>query len=403
MRRSLSIAGGLLAAATLAALVHGVRFPPLRLEPSPRPVAVRGDGLAVTASGAYLRGGSTAGGLEFRAYAPEPALRVEVDHAARVSIELANVHPEARLVADGPVRETVDGLQRRLEVEATPEAPTRVSFAFPARDPIRFAAIGDAGGRGELAYCLRRAAALGADFVLHLGDFDYAPGAFETAEQQLRAAPVPVFAAVGNHDVDGPLTRFADDFTRRIGPRNARFTLAGVTFVDLDTAADTLLPMRGVRGELLRALAAERAAGPRGPLLVFTHRPLADPRTLADDEAEPHALNREWESGWLRRTLLAIGAQALLAGHIHESHHIDDGGLDTWISGDGLGQQDFTPGGRARILIGEFSPGSPVRLHWEPLEMPREIWFERLRSMGLSLPPDLPPTPGPPSDAGDPP
>lgn len=419
MKRVLAAVALALVACAAIGLWHGVRYPPPRWDPAPRPHAAESaQGFGVRAEGAYFVD-EVSGELVFRAFTPAPVLEISAQRALTARVALTNVHPEATASIEGPVSQRARTNARHLEATLAAGQSARVAFAFPRRDVYHFAAIGDAGGLGELAWCIRRARALGADFLLHLGDVDYTPDAFGSAKRILAEARIPVYAAIGNHDVESPFPEFGAEFTRLFGPRNFVFTLAGVTFLDLDTSADTMLPSRGERGRLLRRVAAEPKAE-RSPLIVFTHRPLRDPRTHSVDD-EGHALNSRWESGWLRRQLLALGADALLTGHIHESHEFDDGGLHTYIAGEGLGLADVQANAPvASILVGEFAPGGPVRFHWEPLEMPTVIFRNRARNAlgaapipyppelapgnarpDLAPPAEAPPAPAPP-DAGPP-
>lgn len=385
LRRFLTVLGLVFTVALGLAAARGIRFPPPRWDPAPRPVEAETPRVHVHADGAYLvRQEPTH--LVFRAYVPEPALLLESADDATTLIELQNVHPEARAEAVGGRAPVIrrEGVVRHLEIRSAAGDAARVQFRFPERAQYRFAAIGDAGGEFELAHSLERGAELGADFFVHLGDVDYTRDAFEEASAILAAAPLPVYAAIGNHDLAGPWTDMGAVFTELFGPRNSVFSLGGVTFLNLDTANDTIPPMRGARGTLLRRVSREREEqGARAePLIVFTHRPLTDPRTGDPDYEGSHAVNRTWESTWLSETLHELGAQALLAGHIHESHDFSDDGLPTWVAGEGLGQADVLAGDAvARILIGDYALGGPVRLHWELLQFPRERFSERAHKM----------------------
>jgi hypothetical protein len=263
-----------------------------------------------------------------------------------------------------------------VRADLGPARSAAVAFRFPQRARYTFAAIGDTGGLAALRFCIERAHELGADFLLHLGDIGYSEDAFREAAVALEAAPFPTFASIGNHDLEGPWTDPSAHFTRVAGPRNTLFILAGVTFANLDTSSDLFLPMRGQRATLLRELEARRAGVSPGPLIIFTHKPLSDPRVIAGERSQEdaHALDRGWESSWLRRKLLDLGAQALLAGHIHESYTFDDGGLPTYVSGEGLALSDLVSGKQiSRIVVGSWRPGEAVELRWEPLQFPPEL------------------------------
>ncbi|HEX9794166.1 MAG TPA: metallophosphoesterase, partial [Planctomycetota bacterium] len=238
-----------------------------------------------------------------------------------------------------------------------------------ARQNYRFAAFGDAGGRTALRWGLQRAAELGADFVLHVGDFYYADGDVEGAAAALRDAAVPVYAAIGNHDFHGGHRNRHREFTDAIGPRNAYFALGGVLFANLDTAADTVPAGAGRRGDVLAALpgrASLMTLDAPTPLVVFTHRPLDDPRVVDGSREASHALNRRAEAEWLRDFVLGVGDVDWIAGHVHASHAFEHDGLRQWVAGDGLGLR----GEQARILVGDWTPGGAVSLRFEPLAMP---------------------------------
>lgn len=366
MRRLLALAGIAIPAALAAALWHGVRIPPPRLDPAPPPAeATASAGYTVSAEGAYfLR--EKEGGLVFRAYAPEPRLRLRADRDTTAVVTVENVHAETSVQSRAAVARAA-ALTRQLSIPLREGAVEVVSFAFPPRAVYRFAAIGDSGDEVAFGALTARALELGADFLLHLGDICYGPDAFVHVAALMRALPIPVYAAIGNHDRPGGKIDCGGTFVESFGPRNSAFTLGGVTFANLDTASDTWLPSRGRRGALLRQLAAERAGG-GGPLVLFTHRPLRDPRFEAGEVDEPHALNRAWEARWIRATALALGAQALLAGHVHESHEFDDEGLRSFIAGEGYAfdeakaPSDTVP----HLLLGEYAAGEAVRFRWVP-------------------------------------
>ncbi|RMH02261.1 MAG: hypothetical protein D6702_09230 [Planctomycetota bacterium] len=355
-------------AAALAglALLRGLRYPPLQLDPDTVETELRSpEGWTLYARGAYRR--QAVPPVVFRAWSPEPRLLLEAERAGTVELTLENVHPDASVSGRG-VRELArTGLQRRLAVAVEAGDAVEIAVSFPARERYRFAAIGDAGGRGELRWCLQRAADLGADFLLHVGDIVYYEDDADAAAAALREAPIPVFAAIGNHDFHGGSRGRFRWFQEFVGPLNCVWELGGVTFLLFDTAADLVPAGAGRRGGLLKAL-VERP--PTGPLIAVTHRPFADPRVLSGRRADPHALNRAAEADWLRSRLLDIGTTAMITGHIHASFDFDDRGLRTLIAGDGLGVR----GDQATILIGDYSPGQSPEFHWEPLAMPESAW-----------------------------
>jgi hypothetical protein len=384
LRRPLAVAGIAILAALVAALWHGVHIPPPRLDPAPPPAeATAAAGFSVRAEGAYFLREEEGGRLVFRAHAPEPRLHLRADRDVTAVVLVENVHAEASVEPPAVAVRTA-AATRQLSIPLREGSGEEVSFTFPPRALYRFAAIGDSGGEVAFGVLTARALELGADFLLHLGDICYSSDAFVHVAARMRALPIPVYAAIGNHDRPGGKTDCGGTFVETFGPRNSAFTLGGVTFVNMDTASDTWLPSRGWRGALLRQVAAQREGG-GGPLVLFTHRPLRDPRFEAGEVDEPHALNRAWEASWIRATALALGAQALLAGHVHESHEFDDEGLRSFIAGEGYAfdEAEAPSDSVPHLLLGEYAPGEAVRFRWVPEMPPRDP----SAASGSALPP----------------
>ena len=363
MRRSLAVFLTVLLLVLSAALWRGLRMPPLRIEPGPWPMQAAADGVRVEGEGAAWIGDGP-GDWRFRAYAPEPTLRIASEQETTLDIEIQNVHPDARVRLEGRGVVRHDGVTWNVVLPLVGGAERQVAFSFPERPVYRFAAFGDSGGEFAFEAALARSVDLGVDFVLFLGDAGYSDDAFERAKETLRKVPIPVYAAIGNHDI-GPFLHWSDRFLRTFGPRNSVFVLQGVTFLNLDTSADTWPPMGGERGRLIRRLRAATPAA-AASLVVFMHRPLEDPRVEMGLVDKAHAVNRAWEDSWLRENLLALGAEIVLTGHVHENIDFDDQGLPTWISGMGLGHATDAKGKvPPALLVGAFAPGGPVQVGWE--------------------------------------
>ncbi len=328
--------------------------------------------------------------LAWRAFAPEPVLRIKGDF----KVTLDNVHPLAALEVSGSgiiSEEKVAGLMRTVTGNSAKEALT-LHWRVPFAQSYRFAAIGDTGGDRELAWALQRAQQLGAQFLLHLGDLYYQPNDHLNVARTLSRAPLPTYAAIGNHDLphsfDGKLSHW---FETSVGPRNASFSLGGVQFINLDTAADTIPWSGGARGALLRQIPPlDQNPGIRD-IVVFTHRPITDLRQPKDQPTD-HSIKNWGEDAWLHRELLGRGVGALINGHIHRSLEGDDRGLRTFIAGEGLAHLDVILNSGAlnwydsmdnrlaQILIGEVAPGEPVDYHWDTLDMPLQAHCsQRLR------------------------
>jgi hypothetical protein len=278
---------------------------------------------------------------------------------------VGNIHPAALLHVTGDaghVDETVEGLSRQVSFSLETASETRLEWRFPNPDSYRFAALGDTGGNAELEWALNRAHDLGADFFLHLGDLNYWEGDYQRSIAYFDNAPLPCYVTIGNHDfhVGGPVYK---PFVEQIGPRNAMFDLGGIRFLNIDTASDTYPPWAGERGQLIRTLGGD--PGIRD-IVVFTHRPFADPRLDFD-----HTINGLGETGWLHSNLVKAGVKNMITGHIHIKDELEYEGIHTYIAGQGLGNDDVISNRPvSEILIGDVVPGEPVRYRWEALALP---------------------------------
>lgn len=376
-RRFLSLTGAALAGAgAVYTYGRGVRYPPLHLVGTGLETRSTAGGTEVSAQGAVVQE-ARRDEVRFRAFAPEPVFTVRGGSGGDIRVVVENIHPDSELNVDHagtarqPVAEDRSRLTRSMAITPAGEA-TRFSWRFPRSAEYRFAAIGDTGGGTELQWVLERAAGLGADFLVHLGDFNYEEGDFDRAAVNLNAAAIPTYAAIGNHDFSDGWQVLVPTFHRLVGPSNSTFTLGGVEFVNLDTAADFYPAARGRRARILEALRPLGSSPAVRDHVVFTHSPLADP-----DPERGHAVGRAGEAQWLRNILLAAGTRNLLAGHIHIKDEFDDQGLHTYITGQGLGHADLIGNNPyrqyAEILLGDVTPGEPVRYQWQPLNMPFEI------------------------------
>lgn len=132
---------------------------------------------------------------------------------------------------------------------------------------FRFALMGDSQGRNDiLASILKRLD--GCDFAIICGDLTPSgrPSEFVPFQEALNASRVPVYTAIGNHDVKmgGP-----DEYTSRLGPTEYSFTYNGVTYAIVDSS---YLNITSDQVEWMRDafLGAEKK-------VVVTHAPCYDP------------------------------------------------------------------------------------------------------------------------------
>ncbi|HJP08610.1 MAG: metallophosphoesterase [Arenicellales bacterium] len=355
-----------------AAGMRGVRFPPLRFDPDPVPRSARHSrlGFGAQGNGAYFQR-EDEDQLVWRAFVPEPILRTNGTFTLRVG----NIHPQAHLTVEGEVSlfsEKAQGLFRQV-TGRTDNGAAILRWTLPHNESYRFTAIGDTGGDRELAWALERSQQLGAHFILHLGDIYYQLGDYDRAVAALAGSPLPVYTTAGNHDVHKGLDwSLADQFLSRIGPTNSTFQLGGIQFVNLDSAADTIPWSGGGRGRLLRALPALADNPGIRDYVVFTHRPISDPRPV-DSRPSDHSIKRLGEDNWLYKELTRRGVSNVLNGHIHNTFEVEDRQLNVWIAGEGLAHRDIVHGRQvARILVGDVTPGQAVGYRWEELAMPFE-------------------------------
>ncbi len=346
----------------------GLRLPPLQWEPSPRAWSQKSSSglFFVEAKGAYFLEEKD-DVLVFRAFVPEPTLIVTCKEATTAKVLVQNLSPQ--LLPGSVAPSQIEGLQRRYAIPVVPGEGQLIRPRFAtSKKQFRFVAIGDTGGEAELARAIQRATDLGADFFLHLGDIEYEEDGILHAAQLFQQAPIPVFAAIGNHDFHRGLDLVHKSFTQWIGPRNSYFRLGGVDFLNLDTAADTYPADGGERGRLIASL--DLPHFDRSPFLVlWTHRPLRDPRPNRTED-EGHALGSAAERKWLAATATAVGADLLLHGHIHQSFAFEEEGIPAFIVGNGLAlPEENTSREEPSLLVGEWQVENPqVQCHWERLD-----------------------------------
>lgn len=369
-RRSL-LASGLAAATGVYLYNRGLRYPTLSLEAGELPSTVNnasGQFRLTDCFEMYARDN------QFRAVAPEPSITFQAQQKQSTRISINNISPEAVLNANSDqVREEREGITRVLTFESEPGTSLELVWQVPFADSYHFAAIGDSGGKEELAWCIDRAAELGAKFLLHLGDFNYQEadslqrGDYARAIEMFHNAPIPCFVSIGNHDFhDSGLLHH--QFTDYLGPFNNAFTLGGLRFINLDTAANVWPIAGGKRGRLVQGLLNNAESQPA--TVAFTHRPLHDPTGQST-----HDIGNEAERDWLIRALHDLNAKTLLCGHIHIFDRTEFQGIDQIIVGQGLGHQDLLTGDIAtsKMALGRVDKSGLARLEFAPLNLPFEL------------------------------
>ncbi|MCZ7599044.1 MAG: metallophosphoesterase [Gammaproteobacteria bacterium] len=389
--RGIAAATGVFAAAgAVNALVSGVRFPVLQAEPDARArrLHLLDPDIDVVLDHAYIQDAFRRDGalhLVLRAFGPTPAMTVVAASPAVIDVTWRNIPVRAELEAPNVRIADEQGptpVNRRLSPEF-PAGRHRIGYRVPFADEFAFTVIGDSGGGSELAWCLERSAHLGADFMLHTGDFYYSQGDFATLPVVLESSPLPMYATIGNHDFHDGGRLVHRDFVQHIGPRNFAFILGETMVASFDTAASTWPASSGDRGELFDALAARRESYRH--LVAMTHRPLHDPG-LGPDYRDGRTLSAS-EVAWVGERLRRLSAKpVLLVGHIHVSVEMVEDGITTYISGDGLASRNLASGRKlARILLGVKRPGEPPRYDWQPLGIPDSAYCHDKNRRTLEL------------------
>lgn len=347
---------------------RGVRFPNLSWEPpAPSPEFTFTGANAV---GQNLIQTNTKNTL--RAFAPEPKLKLIANDATQLTMTVHNIANDAELLPQNrphSVSEQVSGITRTLTLTLKRGDDIELQWKLPKASQYKFASIGDTGGNQELGWCLQRANDLGAKFLLHLGDFNYQKGDYQSAIDHFNNSPIPVYVSIGNHDFHekGLLHH---RFTKEIGPLNHSFSIGRTRFANIDTAASTLPYSAGYRGKLLNALAQHNEHFT--DTVAFTHRPLYDP--VAANQDNPHDIGSDGERDWLIGALKRANTHTLLSGHIHIYDRSEFNGIDNIIVGQGLGHQDLIVNNdHSKMAIGQVDADGKVSYSMAPLAMPMAL------------------------------
>lgn len=344
---------------------RGLRYPPLWLEPQAKLNRIENSGLGLQFDGAIHI--ANANEIRLRAITPEPLLTITAPKGD-YQFSVSNLSEQAQIQIEGAagvaIEESTQGLQRDVTLKLGSSSTFTIRWLLPETEDFTFAVIGDTGGGDELKWCLKRAADLGALFLLHLGDFNYGSDEYQHAINAFEASPVPTYVTIGNHDFhdDGIIY---DRFRDEIGPMNVAFELGNVQFINLDTAADFFPASSGLRGDLVDRL-KQHTSKEITERIAFTHRPLRDPRP-----GQQHIVGGVGEAVWLKQQLTELGVSALLTGHVHHSAELDVGGIKQWTVGEGLGHEDIVlQRPVAKMLIGHVAGGIKASFKWVNLEMP---------------------------------
>jgi len=372
-RRRLLASGLALTTLGLYSYQRGLRYPALSFEHhAPNPM------LATAQLNLTLRDCIAVDDTTLRAIAPEPSVSIELAKG-NSSFKITNIATNAVLEINqgkpysGIVDQQVEGINRQIFITSGTSQNLRIDWTVPVSEGFEVAIMGDTGGGSELAWTLKRAVELGAQFLIHLGDFNYSDGEYDSAIRQFNDAKLPCYVTIGNHDFhDNGL--IYDQFLKQIGPMNHAFELAGTRFINIDSAANFWPNHSGQRGKLFRSLGATEPFA--GEQVVFTHSPLKDPRPHDD-----HEIGRIDEIDWLARQSRELGVSTILSGHVHHSAELDFQGLLQLTIGEGLGYENLVMQKPvAQIMMARVEPGKKLAHRWENLNMP---WVDHLNPTHL--------------------
>ena len=363
-RRRLLLGGALISTLGAYSYNRGVRYPRLSFEHSEvASTVLSSDHLEFD-----LRDCIAVNNHTIRAIAPEPHVLIKRLEGS-TSVKVLNVASNAILTADGAalaeIDEEINGTARIVHIKGSIQGVT-LKWSLPVADGFEFAVMGDTGGGSELAWTLKRAHDLGAQFLLHLGDFNYTDGEYDEAIEKFNSAKLPCYVTIGNHDFhDNGL--IYDKFISQIGPMNHAFELSGTRFINIDTAVDFWPAHVGHRGALFTALS--KAEPFKGDQIIFTHRPLQDPNP--DDTHEIHGVG---EVDWLVKQCHKLGVGTFINGHVHQSAEFDVQGLRQITVGEGLGYENLlSQKPVAKIMMATVEPHKKLAHRWVDLNMP---WSE---------------------------
>ncbi|NND82971.1 MAG: hypothetical protein HKN50_11135 [Gammaproteobacteria bacterium] len=348
---------------------RGIRYPLMSWEPEMPANSIRRNSNLFMLDQLLALPSKDATEVAMRALGPEPKLTISPSKtSSQLQLRLNNVSPRARLIRDGSIGSQVEektlGLTRQITISLEPGSEIELRWQLPQHEGLQFAAIGDTGAGSELEWCIKRAAELGATFLFHLGDFNYAEGDYARALHAFESAEIPCYVSVGNHDFHDRGLVYAD-FLTRIGPFNSAFSLGKTRFVNLDTAASFMPISGGARGRFVQQMVADTQIDQH--TIIVTHRPLVDP-----DKDDDHDLGSKRERAWLLEKFEAMGADTMLCGHIHIFSRSQIGSLDQIVVGQGLGHQDLLVNDitESKIALGTIQSGGAVEWQFLPLMMP---------------------------------
>lgn len=289
--------------------------------------------------------------LAFRATMPTPRIAVTneiTESGLGIEVLVTNVNrdfviPEATadrellydaVPLDGHEWLSATSLLVRLNVPPDGTTTLELRDAHPER-PFRFFVGSDPEGNfALLERFLADALRERPEFVFLLGDLVQEKAwLFDVYDRLLPDGEVPVYLAIGNHDLVGdrrhpPYEARKEEFRERFGPTRYSFDFRGNRFILLDTAAPYL--PNGDTQWLAEALSGE----PSGRRFVLTHKPFEDPRLDDPRPGQGHVLEDPVDAARLEEVLAAHpGEVRYYCGHIAGYYAYESKGVPVKIAG----------------------------------------------------------------------
>jgi Icc protein len=222
-------------------------------------------------------------------------------------------------------------------VPAGPVVADDENYVFVMVSDTHFPAGADPSGAAGLAAFL---ALRGAEFVVVGGDLADAglPDEYARYDAWADSLGVPVYAAVGNHDLyNGGWSTFSTI----VGASYYSFDVGSRAFYFVDSGSGTL-------GRDQIAMLRDEFAGDPDPKVIVTHYPLYD-----GSDTYYYKFTNTAERAALVDLYARNGVELLLEGHTHTLHHTSIGTMEEWVSPSLSG-----PSGEGRCLVVTVSGGA---------------------------------------------
>ncbi|MFH0828559.1 MAG: metallophosphoesterase [Candidatus Kerfeldbacteria bacterium] len=230
---------------------------------------------------------------------------------------------------------------------------------------LAFAVIGDTESNTDLySRALSETKQSGAKFMIHVGDLTESgtEEEFKAIQDVEDSSGLPVYAAVGNHDIRDDPT--AERFSRFANATNYAVEVEGIRFVFLNNAERKI----GFSEETLAWLTREFSEHKGSRYILIYHRPFGLPFSDVTGDDETSA-SRKFNERFLE---LLSGKKiiAVFSGHLHTYVPYRVSGAPTYVTGGGggaLGTLETLLSSEPHFLMVRVV-GSEVRVEVEQLD-----------------------------------